>query len=68
MSYENKALRCRNCKFWWPLSDHKDDEHARAHATRGHCRRHAPPPVSADQEWAITQSGDWCGEHLHAMA
>lgn len=68
MSFENKSLRCRNCKFWWPLPDKHEDEFARAHATRGECRRHAPAPVSAGQEWAITHDQDWCGEHLHAMA
>jgi len=67
MTYENSSLRCRNCKFWWPLGDNQSDPHLRQHATRGQCRRHAPPPVSADQEWAIVHSDDWCGEHSHVM-
>jgi hypothetical protein len=67
MSYENSSLRCRNCKFWWPLSDDQPDTHLRQHAKRGQCRRHAPPPVSADQEWAIVKNDDWCGEHSHVM-
>lgn len=68
MTYENKSLRCFNCKFWWPLQDDWPLEHLREHATRGQCRRHAPPPVSADQEWAIVQRNDWCGEHSHVGA
>jgi len=67
MSFENKHLRCRNCKYWWPTGD-PHDEHLREHAMRGQCRRHAPPPVAADQEWAFTQHDDWCGEHSHVMA
>ena len=68
MTYENKSLRCFNCKFWWPLQDDHPPEHLRDHAGRGQCRRHAPPPVSADQEWAIVQRNDWCGEHSHVGA
>jgi hypothetical protein len=64
MTYENTTLRCRNCKFWWPLrADERPVEHLRQHATRGQCRRHAP--VSADQQWAIVEADDWCGEHAH---
>ena len=67
MSYENTGLRCRNCKFWWPLVvTDSPDTHLRQHAKRGQCRRHAPPAMAAaDQEWAIVKSDDWCGEHLH---
>jgi hypothetical protein len=65
MSYEQTSLRCRNCRFWWPISDGLPLEHLRQHATRGQCRRHAPPPVSSEQEWAIVQKTDWCGEHSH---
>jgi hypothetical protein len=68
MTYENSSLRCRNCKFWWPLADGQPDKHLREHAMRGQCRRHAPPPVAADQEWAFVQSDDWCGEHLHVSS
>ena len=68
MTYENKSLRCFNCKFWWPLQDDQPLEHLREHAKRGQCRRHAPPPVAAEQEWAIVQRNDWCGEHSHVGA
>jgi hypothetical protein len=70
MSYENKSLRCHNCKFWWPVGDTRDgkDEHLREHAVRGQCRRHPPPVVAAGQEWAFTQREDWCGEHSHVMS
>ena len=69
MTYENTGLRCRNCRFWWPMQgvDQKI-EHLREHAERGECRRHAPPPVSADLEWAIVKKTDWCGEHAHVMS
>jgi hypothetical protein len=65
MSYENKALRCRNCRFWWPLADGLPETNLRQHAKRGQCRRHAPPPVSSEIEWAFVQTTDWCGEHSH---
>ena len=71
MTYENTGLRCRNCKFWWPIGENQQDQpdpHWRQHAMRGQCRRHAPPPRAADDEWAIVHSGDWCGEHSHIMA
>jgi hypothetical protein len=68
MTYENSSLRCRNCKFWWPLADKQPDTNLRQHASRGQCGRHAPPPVSADQEWAIVRSDDWCGEHSHVIS
>jgi hypothetical protein len=65
MTYEQTALRCRNCKFWWPMDEGQPTEHLRDHAKRGQCRRHAPPAVSAELEWAIVKSSDWCGEHVH---
>ena len=34
MAYENVSLRCRNCRFWWPLKDDKPDTHLREHASR----------------------------------
>jgi hypothetical protein len=68
MTYENTTLRCRNCKYWWPLQGAEQVEHLREHAARGQCRRHAPPPVAADQEWAIVNSSDWCGEHAHVSS
>jgi hypothetical protein len=47
------------------LQDDAPLDHLREHAKRGQCRRHAPPPVSAEQEWAVVQKDDWCGEHSH---
>lgn len=67
MSYENTSLRCRNCRFWWPQQEEGAPVvHLREHAKRGQCRRHAPPPGSSEQEWAIVQKSDWYGEHSHA--
>jgi hypothetical protein len=69
MTYENTTLRCRNCRFWWPLQDDlPQQQHLREHAKRGQCRRYAPPPVSAEQEWAVVQATDWCGEHSHVLS
>jgi len=50
------------------LQDDAPHQHLREHAKRGQCRRHAPPPVAAEQEWAIVQAADWCGEHSHVLA
>ncbi len=68
MSYENKSLRWFSYKFWRPLQDDQPLEHLREHAKHGQCRRHAPPPVSADQEWAVVPRNDWYGEHSHVDA
>lgn len=62
--YEDTNLRCRNCRFWWPLADDTPLTHLREHAARGQCRRHPPPPA-ADMLWAVVQRDDWCGEHAH---
>jgi hypothetical protein len=75
MSFEQKGLSCRNCKFWWPVPDGGQPA-SREHSARGGCRRHAPPPAAVQQvdasprypSWALTQPGDWCGEHLHVGA
>jgi len=69
MSYEQTSLRCRNCRFWWPLEEPDQHfVHLREHAVRGQCRRHAPPPMHLEQAWAIVQYDDWCGEHSHVNA
>lgn len=66
MSYENTGLRCRNCRFWWPLQDDQPTAvHLREHAARGQCRCHAPPAGSVELEWPIVKRDDWCGEHSH---
>jgi hypothetical protein len=72
MSWQNKNLRCRNCKFWWPVAE-GSNEPSHDHSTHGQCRRHAPPAAvhdSAEQTrsypgWATTKRDDWCGEHSH---
>jgi hypothetical protein len=69
MSYEQTSLRCRNCRFWWPLEDGHPDPHLREHAKRGQCRRHPPPGgISVEQEWAVVHATDWCGEHSHVLS
>jgi hypothetical protein len=73
MSFENKNLRCRNCRFWWPTADVDGQEPVRARAIIGVCRRHAPPALVGDlpdrarhyPAWASTKRDDWCGEHQH---
>jgi len=39
---------CKNCKWWYKLSD-----------IEGKCRRRAP---AADHSWPKTYGGEWCGE------
>ncbi len=75
MSFDSAHLRCRECKFWWPLA-HAGTPASREKSTRGQCRRHAPPAflVGANESdiatvrkpaWAITGTDDWCGEFAH---
>jgi hypothetical protein len=72
MSFDNKNLRCRDCKFWWPVAE-GGDEPTRQYSIYGHCRRHAPPSFAADlpdhkphyPTWCVTKRDDWCGEHVH---
>ena len=73
MSFENKNLRCRNCRSWWPLAEAAGQEPNRARAILGQCRRYAPPTQLSDlpdhakhyPSWATTKREDWCGEHVH---
>jgi hypothetical protein len=73
MSFENARLRCRNCKFWWPLAD-EGHQPSRQGSSHGQCRRHAPPALLREEEsssaphpfWAVTSKDDWCGEHMHS--
>jgi hypothetical protein len=37
MSWDNRNLRCYDCKFWWP--EDEDDERARERSGHGQCRR-----------------------------
>jgi hypothetical protein len=72
MSWENKNLRCRDCRFWWPTAE-TAQEPIRAKSVFGQCRRHAPPALLSDLPdrqhhypvWAATKRDDWCGEHSH---
>jgi len=72
MSWENKNLRCSDCKFWWPTGT-AGAEPIRRVAIFGRCRRSAPPSMVGDLPdhspkypvWATTKRDDWCGEHEH---
>jgi hypothetical protein len=73
MSWENKNLRCRDCKYWWPTVEGTGNEPSRERSIMGQCRRHAPPPSILDLPdhgkrypgWATTKRDDWCGDHAH---
>ncbi len=75
MSFENKNLRCRDCKFWWPTAEATGNEPSRDRSILGHCRRRAPPVTFADlpdharryPAWVTTKRDDWCGEHEHVL-
>lgn len=70
MAFENKSLRCHDCKFWWPISE-SDREPMRSSAIYGQCRHNAPPSAMEDSPelktryavWAATTRDDWCGAH-----
>ncbi len=75
MSFDTQSLRCRECRFWWPLA-HAGAIAGRDKSVRGQCRRYAPPVHLAganDSEvamvrkpaWAVTGKDDWCGEFVH---
>ncbi len=75
MSFDTQTLRCRECKFWWPMA-HAGAPASREHSLRGHCRRYAPPVHllgASDPDiagvrkpaWAITSKDDWCGDFVH---
>jgi len=73
MSWENKNLRCHDCRFWWPAPEAAGKEPNRERSLLGQCRRHAPPAMVFDQPdhvrhypaWVSTKREDWCGEHSH---
>jgi hypothetical protein len=73
MSFENKNLRCRGCRFWWPTAEGTGNEPHRERSILGQCRRYAPPAQVADlpdhgrhyPSWPTTKRDDWCGEHQH---
>ena len=73
MSWDNKNLRCHDCRFWWLVAESSGGEPRREHSILGQCRRHAPPVLIVDlpehtrryPSWASTKRDDWCGEHQH---
>jgi hypothetical protein len=73
MSFDNKNLRCRDCKFWWPTAEAAGGEPSRERLIFGQCRRYAPPTQIFDLPdhgkrypgWATTKRDDWCGDHQH---
>jgi hypothetical protein len=73
MTFENRNLRCRGCRFWWPIGEATGNEPVRERAILGQCRRYAPPAAVADLPdhtrhypfWATTKRDDWCGDHEH---
>jgi hypothetical protein len=75
MTFENKNMRCRSCRFWWPTAEVTDHEPHRERSILGQCRRHAPPAHITDlpdhgrhyPSWATTTREDWCGEHQHVQ-
>jgi hypothetical protein len=73
MTFENKNLRCFNCRAWWPTGEGAGREASRERSILGQCRRYAPPAQTADlpdhtrhhPSWATTKRDDWCAEHQH---
>ena len=73
MSWENRNLRCHDCRFWWPAPEAAGKEPSRERSLLGQCRRHAPPAMVFDvpdharhyPAWVTTKREDWCGEHQH---
>lgn len=72
MSFDNKNLSGRDCKFWWAAAE-GGREPSRQQSIYGQCRRQAPPAVVTDipdhkpryPAWVATKRDDWCGEHVH---
>ena len=62
MSWENKNLRCRDCKFWWPTAEGAGGEPSRERSLLGQCRRHAPSAMIFDVPDHAHQRG------LHGLA
>lgn len=76
MSWDNRNLRCRNCTYWWPVTEGENSEPHRERSDFGQCRRHAPPTTVGEPAdhgrhypcWAVTKRDDWCGEHVHVVS
>jgi len=70
MTFENKNMRCHDCKFWWPISE-SDREPTRSSAIFGECRYDAPSASIQELPehktryafWVATKRDDWCGRH-----
>ena len=75
MTWDNKNLRCHDCRFWWPTAEATGNEPSRERSILGQCRRHAPTPLVGDMPdhsrrypaWVTTKRDDWCGEHQHVV-
>jgi hypothetical protein len=73
MTFENKNMRCRTCRFWWPTAEAAGNEAIRERSILGQCRRFAPPAQVAElpdhgrhyPSWATTKRDEWCGDHQH---
>ena len=73
MSWENKNLRCFNCKAWWPTPEGAGHDAGRERSILGQCRHYAPPAQWAElsdrgrhyPSWATTKRDDWCAQHAH---
>ena len=73
--FENRNLRCRNCRFWWPTAEAAGGVD-REHAIFGQCRCEAPVALINDlpdhkvryTSWAATKRDDWCGRHMHVTS
>jgi len=50
---------CENC-LWWVRGATRRLTTATVYEAPGQCRRY-PPEVGG--RWALTEKGDWCGEH-----
>jgi hypothetical protein len=75
MTFEHKNMRCRTCRFWWPIAEGADREPMRERAILGQCRHQSPPAQTVDlpdharhyPSWATTKRDDWCGAHEHVV-
>ena len=73
MTWDNKNLRCFNCRSWWPVAEGASGEPSRQRSIFGQCRHYAPPAQVTDlpdrsrhhPSWATTKRDDWCSEHAH---
>lgn len=50
-------MECEDCRYW---DEQNDDPETKEHY--GFCRRRAPLVNEKKENWAYTDSIDWCGE------